>query len=183
MSVLLAQVRTYWRREFANSAVGRFRFSLWQVSAATMSDLRRSKRTRKEVNYNVDQTFRDMQADAGAETTVKIEEDDAAPKKQRKTRSKPSSGALRGVKEEDDGFASGSDSDAETTHCTKPVTRRKDGTLCFEDHPNFRPNLAPFQVMQLGSFGGTYWRPIKSSVVGERLQNQHKELPEEWFQG
>lgn len=190
MRVLLARVGTHWKRDLFNEAVGGrwCHLPIWETSATiAMPGLRRSKRAHKDVNYNVDQTFREMEADAaGAEVTVKTEEDNAAPRKQqRKSRSKPSSGALRGVKVEDDGFLSGSDSsDHETSsYCTKPVTRRKDGTLCFEDYPHFRPNLAPFQVMQLGSFGGTYWRPIKSSVVGQKLKDQHKEFPEEWFQG
>ena len=41
----------------------------------------------------------------------------------------------------------------------------------------FHPNLTPKQVMQLGSFGGTYYRIIDSGVVGERLRDQHKEFP------
>ena len=49
------------------------------------------------------------------------------------------------------------------------VSRRKDGTLDFPDHPRFRPNRTPKEVLQAGSFGGTYFRPIKSSVTGTSL--------------
>jgi len=37
----------------------------------------------------------------------------------------------------------------------------------------FRPNLTPRQIFQLGSFGGTYWRPIYSGVLKKKLENQH----------
>ena len=44
----------------------------------------------------------------------------------------------------------------------------------FKDYPEFRPNLTPLQVIKNGSFGGTYFRPIKSNVVNKNLQNIHK---------
>jgi hypothetical protein len=43
----------------------------------------------------------------------------------------------------------------------------------FSDHPEFRPNLSPKQIFELGSFGGTYWRPIHSRVTGKNYANQH----------
>jgi hypothetical protein len=36
----------------------------------------------------------------------------------------------------------------------------------FEDCPELRPNMTPKEVLQAGSFGGTYFRPIKSGVTG-----------------
>jgi hypothetical protein len=59
--------------------------------------------------------------------------------------------------------------------------RDADGCLHFADHPNFRPNLTPKEVLDLGSFGGTYFRPIDSSVTGKRHDNEWKDLPEDWF--
>lgn len=44
----------------------------------------------------------------------------------------------------------------------------------FSDYPEFRPNLTPLQVIKRGSFGGTYFRPIKSTVIGKNLKNFHK---------
>ena len=35
----------------------------------------------------------------------------------------------------------------------------------FKDHPEFKPNLTPRQIFKMGSFGGTYFRPIYSSVT------------------
>ena len=35
----------------------------------------------------------------------------------------------------------------------------------------------------MGSFGGTYYRPIYSQVVEQQLKNQHKEYPDSWFEG
>ena len=39
-------------------------------------------------------------------------------------------------------------------------------------HKQFKPNLTPRQIFSGGSFGGTYWRPIKHK--GKILKNQHK---------
>lgn len=58
------------------------------------------------------------------------------------------------------------------------VRKRKDGTFIFNDFPYFRPNLSPKQMFTLGSFGGTYWRPIYSSVNKTDYKNQHKEYTE-----
>jgi hypothetical protein len=38
-------------------------------------------------------------------------------------------------------------------------------------------------VLQLGSFGGTYFRKIYSSVSGKEHSNEQKEFPSEWFKG
>jgi hypothetical protein len=52
--------------------------------------------------------------------------------------------------------------------------RNKDGYLIFPDYPEFKPNLAPKEVFQAGSFGGTYWRTIHSAVTGKNYKNIHK---------
>ena len=39
---------------------------------------------------------------------------------------------------------------------------------------DFKPNLTPRQMFKMGSFGGTYWRPIKSKFFNGELKNQHK---------
>lgn len=46
--------------------------------------------------------------------------------------------------------------------------------IVFEDYPEFTPNLTPREMFELGSFGGTYWRPIYSSIVNKHLSNQHR---------
>lgn len=53
-----------------------------------------------------------------------------------------------------------------------------------DDFPTFKPNLTPRQMFQLGSFGGTYWRPIESSVTGKKHKNVHKrQFPKSWWKG
>lgn len=67
----------------------------------------------------------------------------------------------------------------------RPIpSRNKDGELIFEDYPNFRPNLTPEEVLRAGSFGGTYFRPIHSSITNMDYKDEAwKELPTEWLSG
>jgi hypothetical protein len=51
----------------------------------------------------------------------------------------------------------------------------------FEDYPEFTPNLSPQEVFAMGSFGGTYWRPIHSSVTNKNYKNLHKKYPNSWW--
>ncbi|RYG70339.1 hypothetical protein EON64_00435 [archaeon] len=60
-------------------------------------------------------------------------------------------------------------------------TRDKKWVLIFADHREVRPNLAPKEVLQRGSFGGTYFRQITSGVTGETYKNVWKEFPSDWF--
>jgi hypothetical protein len=50
-------------------------------------------------------------------------------------------------------------------------------TLVFKDFPEFKPNLTPKQIFERGAFGGTYWRPIYSSITGKNYKNKHREFP------
>ena len=42
---------------------------------------------------------------------------------------------------------------------------------------DFKPNLTPRQIFEYGSFGGSYWRPF------DGYENEHLELPVEWWEG
>lgn len=53
----------------------------------------------------------------------------------------------------------------------------------FSDYPEFTPNLSPRDIFVLGSFGGTYWRPIHSSITSKNYVNAHRKLPVSWWQG
>lgn len=52
--------------------------------------------------------------------------------------------------------------------------RRTNGTLIFADHPEFTPNLTPYEIFRQGAFGGIYWRPIYSGIAKKKLRNVHK---------
>ena len=52
---------------------------------------------------------------------------------------------------------------------SKPT--KKGCKIHFQDRPDFRPNLTPSEMFKLGSFGGTYWRPIYSGVLNKNLKN------------
>jgi hypothetical protein len=63
-------------------------------------------------------------------------------------------------------------------------TRNEHGEFLFPDYPDFRPNLSPKEVLQMGSFGGTYFRPIKSGCTGLTYGPEvWQELPEDWLKG
>jgi hypothetical protein len=66
---------------------------------------------------------------------------------------------------------------------TTPPEKNKHGEIVFEDAPDFRPNLTPREVIKLGSFGGTYWRPIYSSVTKKSYSHQHNNYPKDWWKG
>ena len=55
----------------------------------------------------------------------------------------------------------------------------------FKGYPDFKPNLTPKEVFKMGAFGGTYFRPIKSSVTGKSYKSENviKEYPKSWFTG
>ena len=71
-----------------------------------------------------------------------------------------------------------------TSETMKPIPVRNEvGELVFPDFPNFRPNLTPKEVLQMGSFGGTYFRPITSSVTKQSYKDVWEELPSDWLKG
>lgn len=53
--------------------------------------------------------------------------------------------------------------------------------IVFKDFPEFRPNLTPKEIFQMGSFGGTYWRPIYSSITKKNYKNKHRKYPKSWW--
>jgi hypothetical protein len=55
-------------------------------------------------------------------------------------------------------------------------------TRMFKDHPEFRPNISPKEMFKMGSFGGTYWRPIYSKITGKKYKNKHR-LFKNWWKG
>jgi len=63
--------------------------------------------------------------------------------------------------------------------------RGSDGCFVFPDYPAFKPNLSPKEVLQAGSFGGTYYRDIISAVTGKSYKGREviKEFPADWLAG
>jgi len=57
----------------------------------------------------------------------------------------------------------------------------KNGVIIFTDCAEMRPNLTPKEVLQAGSFGGTYFRPIYSSVTKTSYDKMWNELPSNWL--
>nr|XP_022289545.1 uncharacterized protein LOC111101371 [Crassostrea virginica]XP_022289546.1 uncharacterized protein LOC111101371 [Crassostrea virginica] len=69
-------------------------------------------------------------------------------------------------------------------YTAKEPSRNKKGELVFTDCPELRPNMTPKEVLQAGSFGGTYFRPIYSSATGKQYKDEaYLELPKDWTEG
>jgi hypothetical protein len=64
-----------------------------------------------------------------------------------------------------------------------PPTRDENGAYHFDSDVDFTPNKSPSEMMREGCFGGTYWRPLYSKALGVSIQDDWKELPEEWISG
>lgn len=60
-------------------------------------------------------------------------------------------------------------------HKNKIPLRNQNDEIIFKDYPDFTPNLSPNEIFTLGSFGGTYWRPIYSSVNNIYYSDVHKQ--------
>lgn len=45
----------------------------------------------------------------------------------------------------------------------------------------FKPNVTPREMFRQGSFGGTYWRPIYSTVTKKHYKNMHSKFPKSWW--
>lgn len=58
------------------------------------------------------------------------------------------------------------------------ITSRHFDFLTFEDYPEFRPNLSPREIFELGSFGGTYWRPIHSTITNKDYKDVYLKYPD-----
>lgn len=86
-----------------------------------------------------------------------------------------------------------SDRDPSTTTTTTLEKKQQDlptrdhetQDFIFKDYPLFRPNLSPAEVLSKGSFGGGYFRPIKSGVTGITYTTKSviQEFPKHWFEG
>lgn len=61
--------------------------------------------------------------------------------------------------------------------------RRGSRALHFRGYEDFTPTLTPREMFKEGVFGGTYWRPIYSSVAKKNFKNVHKKYPTSWWKG
>ena len=69
------------------------------------------------------------------------------------------------------------------TSTAPPPNRDDDGTFHFPDWPTFIPNKSPEEIIREGSFGGSYWRPLRSQKLGIIVADDWRELPSEWIEG
>lgn len=54
----------------------------------------------------------------------------------------------------------------------------------FEDAEDFRPNKSPEEMLREGSFGGSFYRPLRSKKLGITVSGDwEQDLPPEWLEG
>merc|ERR1712241_482434 len=124
-------------------------------------------------------------------TDSDTKEKSSSPKSSEKTESSSTEKATKGTYKSSNGFY---EYDGTVLFEDEKVRQRdgfteripkknSDGVLIFKDEEEFRPNMTPKEVLQAGSFGGTYFRPIKSSVTGLKYNKMWNELPQNWLEG
>ena len=78
---------------------------------------------------------------------------------------------------------SGACANGDGWHGATPTRSEGTGRLRFADAPEFEPTLTPAEVLGRGSFGGGYFRDIRSGVTKARYSEVWRELPAEWLEG
>lgn len=66
-----------------------------------------------------------------------------------------------------------------------PPTQKDEssGEWIFADRLDFTPNLSPAEILRQGSFGGTYFRALRSQALGVTVEEDWRELPATWLEG
>ena len=130
---------------------------------AGVTPIRASSRKRKKVSYNEDAMAKEFE----------IKEKKLAP-----------SGRRIGITATGKQCKPAPEAEVLPNYESLPKRNKKTGELKFADRDDFYPNLTPAEVLQRGSFGGTYFRPIYSGVTGVKYgRDVWKEFPKEWFEG
>jgi hypothetical protein len=47
-------------------------------------------------------------------------------------------------------------------------------SLYFHDYPDFKPNITPLEMFEIGIMGGSYFRPIQSPVTKTKYNQRYK---------
>ena len=64
-----------------------------------------------------------------------------------------------------------------------PPNRDENQGFHFEDYTDFTPNKSPEEMLREGSFGGSYFRPLKTRKLGIIISDDWQELPKAWISG
>ena len=66
------------------------------------------------------------------------------------------------------------------TPVAEPPWRDETSTFHFPSHPSFQPNKSPAELLAEGVFGGSYYRPLYSKALRTVIEDDWRELPQEW---
>ena len=53
--------------------------------------------------------------------------------------------------------------------------------LAVSDATEFKPNVTPKRMIELGIFGGTYWRDLENCLDSKMMVNDYKKLPPRYW--
>lgn len=49
-------------------------------------------------------------------------------------------------------------------------------SITFKDYPDFKPNLSPIQMFEMGIMGGSYFRPIHSPKTNKKYAKEYEKI-------
>jgi len=49
-------------------------------------------------------------------------------------------------------------------------------SITFKDYPDFKPNLSPIQMFEMGIMGGSYFRPIHSPKTNKKYAREYEKI-------
>ncbi|KAK4700698.1 hypothetical protein P7C70_g5543, partial [Phenoliferia sp. Uapishka_3] len=162
--------------------------------SSDLSSIASEQSEAEEVGPSKDATKGKKKARTAPSKKRKEEEKVESPSKKRKSEVKGEEGSGKT-------FSPGFGQEDYTLSMPEPTRDPNTREFNFADHPEFLPNLSPEyasfaspnirtdpqfripyrEILRAGSFGGGYFRPIKSPKTGYLYKNDWDDMPKSWY--